>query len=279
MFGIVLAVALSVIISVLVCRGVAVVAKSAVALSKVVFSLFVAFVIHSQNALVENAWLNYGIWAAICLAVCFLLCQMPRFHFAFQFFCTAVVSYVVVGMLVKSVVSSLVKAEVPPVLLELAVKAACAVVTVDATVKQMKQAKKLSLLANPVEVNFERLMASLLYALALYILFAVSAFGAWTVPSGWDLAIMIGLAVLAFVADCLLMEKVHGKLKVIHQQEQAAAAAAPRVSGPSDLSYDSSLYDPDDREPTFSEWLAQDLMETEEFLMDTDYLDDPDYND
>lgn len=211
--AIVLSVLIVATVALLVCKGVVYLAGMAVVASKAVFSLVVALVLHGNVRLVENGWANYGIWAAICLIACYVLCLMPRFNCAFQFFCTSLVSYIAVEILVAlggNIIMAFQHKEYDPNLwVEIVIKAVTAIASAVALVEQIEKSGEGFL--NPILENVERGVASVLYAVSVTILVMVSMNDLWVLPNlvGW--AVFLVTLVGSFLLDMLVFENLRGR--------------------------------------------------------------------
>ena len=205
-FGLVITAALYI------CKFVLFLTTSAVMLSRAVFSVAVAALLHFSYSLVDNGWANFGIWAGICLAACYILCLMPRFSCAFQFFCTSVVSYIAVEIVVAlfgSIVMLIMGKEYQPNLwLEIAVKVVCGGCSAWALREQIEKSPEGT--DNPILANAERLLASLLYAVSITFLSATAVNNLWSFPPFVNWLIFFGALVVAFLVDMFVFDRMRG---------------------------------------------------------------------
>lgn len=175
-------------------------------LSKITVSLVVALALNATLPLGSSGLISYIIWAAICIAGCFLLCKLPRFDCAFEFFSKALVA-LVVGMLLASFAMEQLKLEensawelITEIALKLTVLAASIFFT-----RQRFLEVDFGKFSNVILVNIDRVMASVLYAFA----FCAVAVGTLFVhiPDWIGEVMFLTLPVIFFLVDLFVISK------------------------------------------------------------------------
>ena len=183
---------------------------SAVIFSRVAFSLAAALEISRSNIVLvaNNEFLNYVAWALVVMGVVYFLSTLPRVDMALKFFCTILLSVVVVElviMLLGSIIAAIAKTEfVFSTLYEILVKIVCTLFSL----AYMLVGKKphYDSPTNLIMYNLERGLASLLYGLAITFLF-ISISANWKLPGFILLLVLVISTIAAFIADIYLAGK------------------------------------------------------------------------
>ncbi len=182
--------------------------EASIILSKITVSLVVAMALHSALPLGSSGFLSYIIWAAVSIAGLFLLCKLPRFDCAFEFFSKVIVA-VVVGTLVASFALEQLKLEsnamwetITDIALRLTVLAASIYFTWQRFVEA-----DFGKFSNVVLVNFDRVMASILYTFAVASLIMGSFVTSINFPQWLSDVIILTLPVVFFLVDLFVISK------------------------------------------------------------------------
>ena len=177
-------------------------------LSKITVSLVVALMLHSELPLGSSGFLSYIIWAAISIAGFFLLCKLPRFDCAFEFFSKVMVA-LVVGMLVASFALEQFKLESNAMwetITEIGLKLAVLAASIFFTWQRFLEVD-FGKFSNVILVNIDRVMASILYAFAV----ATVTMGRFIIDMnfpGWlDDVLILTLPVIFFLVDLFVISK------------------------------------------------------------------------
>lgn len=182
--------------------------EASIILSKITVSLVVALALHSALPLGSSGFLSYIIWAAVSIAGFFLLCKLPRFDCAFEFF-TKVIVAVVVGTLVASFALEQFKLEsnamwetITDIALRLTVLAASIYFT-----WQRFWEVDFGKFSNVILVNIDRVMASILYAFAVATLMMGRFITGINFPQWLSDVIILTLPVVFFLVDLFVISK------------------------------------------------------------------------
>lgn len=182
--------------------------EASIILSKITVSLVVAMALHSALPLGSSGFLSYIIWAAVSIAGLFLLCKLPRFDCAFEFFSKVIVA-VVVGTLVASFALEQLKLEsnamwetITDIALRLTVLAASIYFTWQRFVEA-----DFGKFSNVVLVNIDRVMASILYTFAVASLIMGSFVTSIKFPQWLSDVIILTLPVVFFLVDLFVISK------------------------------------------------------------------------
>lgn len=191
---------------------------SAITLSKITFSLFVALVCNSRCEIVQGGGFpSYAAWAAIMLGICFLLCLSPRINCAFRFFCTSAVSYLLVEMTLACfgtiIMTCLGKEYQLTLFSEIVVKLVCLGFSGKALKETIQESDTMVLFQNTVFQNVERALASILYGFACWIILALNINGLWSIPGWLEWGILLGSGALTFAADYFFLERICDSIK------------------------------------------------------------------
>lgn len=186
---------------------------NAITLSKITFSLFVALVCNSRCEIVQGGgFASYAAWAAIILGICFVLCLSPRINCAFRFFCTSATSYLLVEMTLAffgTIIMTCFGKEFQLTLFsEIIVKLVCLGFSGKALKETIQESDTMVLFQNPVFQNVERVLASILYGFACWIIFALNVNGLWAIPVWLEWVILLGSGALTFVMDYFFLDKI-----------------------------------------------------------------------
>ncbi len=176
-------------------------------LSKLTVSLFVAMILHAELPIGSSGFLSYIIWAAISIAGFFLLCKLPRFDCAFEFFSKAMVA-LVVGMLVASFAMEQLKLEsnaMWELITEIALKLTVLAASVFFTWQRFLELD-FGKFSNVILVNIDRVMASILYGFSLWGVMVSHMFIA-IIPDWLSDVIILTLPVIFFLVDIFVISK------------------------------------------------------------------------
>lgn len=174
--------------------------------SKVAISLIVAFMFHSVNPIQENQLISYGIWAAICLAVCFIICILPRTNCALDFFCRILVTWFFVKAFATAGLGlfGIHPQGVGRIIVEVGSQLVVTVLSGSVLLKTLRTTN-LNKFSNGLVILLDRIISAAVYGLALSVLLISQspiAFPGWvSVPS------VIVFAVVAFVIDLAYISK------------------------------------------------------------------------
>lgn len=204
----------SVILALVVCKIIGIIVTRAIVFSKIVVSLFIAMVLNNETPIIEGGgFMGFLAWAAVVLVVCFGICLLPRVNCAFQFLCNCVVSYILAELLAGVVYGMLRNGYGPTVLGEVIVKAICAAISMKTLLDQLEMGggKKIT---NKLLILVDRSLAAVIFSVAGWILICVSMNSVWEFPLGVNIAVFLGLVVLAFAADVLFFEKLSAYIRM-----------------------------------------------------------------
>lgn len=174
--------------------------------SKVTISLIVAFILHSVNPMQENQLISYGIWAAICLAVCFIICILPRTNCALDFFCRILVTWFFVKAFTTAGLSlfGIHLQGIGKIIVEVGTQLVVTILSGGVLLNTLSTAN-LNKFSNGFVILIDRIVSSLVYGLALSVLLISQSpitFPGWiSVPS------VLVFAVVAFVVDLTYISK------------------------------------------------------------------------
>ena len=174
--------------------------------SKVTISLVVAFILHSVSPMQENQFVSYGIWAAICLAVCFIICILPRTNCALDFFCRILVTWFFVKAFATAGLGlfGIHLQDVGRIIVEVVSQLIVTVLSGSVLLKTLRTTN-LNKFSNGLVILVDRIVSALVYGLALTVLLIsqspLSIPGELAVPSA------LVLAVVAFVVDITYISK------------------------------------------------------------------------
>ena len=174
--------------------------------SKVTISLVVAFILHSVSPMQENQLISYGIWAAICLAVCFIVCILPRTNCALDFFCRILVTWFFVKAFATAGLGlfGIHLQDVGRIIVEVVSQLLVTVLSGSVLLKTLRTTN-LNKFSNGFVILIDRIASALVYGLALTVLLIsqspLSIPGELAVPSA------LVFAVVAFVVDLTYISK------------------------------------------------------------------------
>ena len=174
--------------------------------SKVTISLIVAFILHSVNPMQENQLISYGIWAAICLAVCFIICILPRTNCALDFFCRILVTWFLVESFTMSALSifGIGLSGVGETIVEVGIQLVVTVLSGSVLLNTL-QKTNLNKFSNGVVILIDRIVSALVYGLALTILLVSQS--PLPIPGEWAVPSALVFAVVAFIVDIAYISK------------------------------------------------------------------------
>lgn len=170
---------------------------SAVAFSKVTFSLAVAAILNTNNPILEGGgfW-SFVVWAAIVFAAVFLLCRMPRVNCGFTFFCYAIVASLV-GWVVVGLACTMFSALAPHETVALVIVRIGSLVLAAGQMFAAHEDGPKELFGNRFLINVERAIASLMYGFGVWFVFFTNVKQSGLV----SLLIWFGFAAIAFAID------------------------------------------------------------------------------
>lgn len=187
-------------------------ASSAVIFSRIAFSLLLALAFHNSYPIIQdNGLLNYFFWAGIILGIILLLSLLPRVNLALKFFCTAIISYLAVEIVV-SLVGSILCAVMgnqyePSVLIEIVIKVVCTGISLYSLINEGAFSDGIGLnCSNVIAVNLERLLSAVIYGGAITFMCAISMNSLWSFPAiaNW---LIFGITTAAtFAVDYFLLD-------------------------------------------------------------------------
>lgn len=184
-------------------------ALSAVALSKVVFSLIVAALLNSELPfLPEREFWSFSIWAVIALVCCFALCRLPRFNCAFQYFCNFGVSYFLTRLMVAICMSIFTKSDTLAIGWEIAITVGCVLVSLLALFSQLRNYKMCDLSKYKAVKYIDRVISSLVYGIIAVLICAVTLAKLDRAPIV-DWIVFLSIIALSYGVDCLLFDRLH----------------------------------------------------------------------
>ena len=174
--------------------------------SKVTISLVVAFILHSVSPMQENQLISYGIWAAICLAVCFIICILPRTNCALDFFCRILVTWFFVKAFTTAGLGlfGIHLQGVSRIIVEVGSQLVVTVLSGSVLLKTLRTTN-LNKFSNGFVILIDRIVSALVYGLALTVLLISQS----PLPIPGELAVPSALvfAVVAFVIDLTYISK------------------------------------------------------------------------
>jgi len=176
-------------------------------LSKLTVSLFVAMILHAELPIGSSGFLSYIIWAAISIAGFFLLCKLPRFDCAFEFFSKAMVA-LVVGMLLASFAMEQLKLEENAaweLITEIALKLTVLAASIFFTWQKFLEVY-FGKISNVILVNIDRVMASILYGFSLWGVMVSHLFIS-IIPDWIGDVLILTLPVIFFLVDLFVISK------------------------------------------------------------------------
>lgn len=183
-------------------------ANTAIVFSRLAMAAFAALPLTASVSLVDHGFLNFLLWMAISFGVLFVLSMFPRVNCALKYFCTALISYLaveIVVLLFGSFFCSIfgLPAYQPNLWMEIAIKVLCGLLSFGALGDELGTA----IIGQGVRsdnflvVNFQRLLASVVYAAVVVFLVTVSMNNLWQFSSLTTTLIFTGSAVAAFGID------------------------------------------------------------------------------
>lgn len=183
-------------------------ANTAIVFSRLAMAAFVALPMAASTSLVEHGFLNFLLWMGISFGVLFILSMFPRVNCALKYMCTALISYLAVEMVVllfANFFCSLfgMEAYQPNFWIEIGIKVLCGLLSFGALGNELGTAIIGSGIRsdNFLVVNFQRILASLVYAVVLTFLVTVSMNNLWQFSALTTTLIFAGSAVAAFGID------------------------------------------------------------------------------
>lgn len=201
------------VIAIFACVIVVTIANRAVVLSKLTFSVFLAIILNNHTPILEGGgfW-SFCIYTAIILGIVFILSFSTRFSCAFQFFCTAIVSYFISAFMVYIFggffIELFSKHDFEASLgSEIVIKIVCIITSFNALFTTMGTAGKINIFKNKIFINIERAICSVFYGFATYFLLLVTMNNQFDVSKFVEYFVLFAGMVVFFLADCLFFDK------------------------------------------------------------------------
>ena len=183
-------------------------ARKAVLFSKITFALFAALVANGHSPIIaDNGLLSYLIWFAIFIAACLLLCLAPRINFAFLFLCNSVITYVIAIIAISILHTHIFDNYELTVPVEVAVKLVCLILSVYALLRQIRSTESIKDTEIRILITIQRIIASLLYAIAVVFLVSVSFYNLYELSLLINILIFVFSFILAYIFDVILFER------------------------------------------------------------------------
>lgn len=197
-----------IILAMTVCAAIMKLTEKAILFSKIAFSLFLALVVNSQSPIIENGGLvSYLAWAGIFIAAGLLLCLLPRINYAFLFFCNSFLSWIIAEMTLMTVCGIFFDGYEQTILTEVIIKVICTVISAIALIQQIGKTAGIKTIKIKFLVVVERTIASVIYAVALFLLICVSVNALWEFSLLINAIIFVTLFILAFIADIYMFQQ------------------------------------------------------------------------
>lgn len=228
-----------ILICLLICSVICRFSVLAIFLSRIVFSLFLALTLNAQVPLLEGGGiLGYGVWLVIIAAVMLFFKLFPKIDCALKFFCTSVVSYFIVEIVVlsvQSIIFTFMSKELEPLLwVEIIIKVFCILSSLIALISEIASLSEKEKFNNTIILFVERTIASLIYAISVFIIFAVSMNNIWKFSTWINIAILVGTFILTFIVDFLFFNKT--KMFLREHQPAIEEFISKQINKPSLLS-------------------------------------------
>lgn len=198
---------LPVVLTLLVASVIITLAQKAVLFSKITFALVGAFLVHEQVPIGSGGIVGYLIWFAVFLAGCLLLCMLPRINYAFLFLCDSFITYIVSSFAVSTTFSILGYEYEPTIATEIAIKIVCLIVSISTLLRQIKSTETIKDTKIKFLIFVQRIIASLLYAIAFFILICLSMNSVYKFSAAVNIMVFALGFVLTFVLDVVLFDR------------------------------------------------------------------------
>ncbi len=186
-------------------------AAYAVIFSRFAFGLLIGLALSQSNALFGlTGFYNFLAWAAISLSVTFLLCKFPRIGTAVKFLTTFVLAFLAIMICVALIMGIVVSIAGGSFSMNLAYTLTILVISLVmalfSVVKDLANHDDLGNihLKNPVALNIERLVASVMYGFVLMLAFVMGVDSFMDISVPVQYMILGGFTAVAFVADIVL---------------------------------------------------------------------------
>lgn len=173
--------------------------------SRLAFAMLLA-VSTSLTIVGNGGFWNFIAWTVIFFGIIYLLSLFPRIGGAIRFFCTMFISVMVIYIAV-SIVGSIASGDsdfTMHIVLEIIIKVICTFFSFRAMMAQTESGG-LFCFNNVIIVNLERLIASVIYGIAMVICISMSQ--GRDIPLVVEIITLVGSTVLAFVLDIFLRGK------------------------------------------------------------------------
>jgi hypothetical protein len=191
------------------------IAKKAVYLPKITFSLFAAVVACNKISIIaSNGLLNYLVWCGIFIGACFLLCFLPRVNYSFLFLCNSFISYFIVEIAVLISFSIFLKQQEPIIYGEIIIKVVCFIISVITLKEQIEASINNKSFQNKFLIVIERIIASLIYAVALFILICTAMNGLWSFPVAVNIIAFVLFFVVAYLFDMFFFKDITESIQI-----------------------------------------------------------------
>ncbi len=184
---------------------------SAIVFSRVAFALLAALLASQGNLVLVpgGGFLNYVAWAALFFGLVYLLSMLPRVDKALKFFCTILMSSLIIEitvMLLGGIIVAIQGEEFEmTVFFQILIKVVCTVFAAIALIAQTKKAPY-DYPTKAFTNLMDRTLASLMYGVSAAFL-SISLHNSWPLPGVVAVIILLGVAAAAYVADIYLAGK------------------------------------------------------------------------
>ena len=181
--------------------------SASIVFSRITFSLLFALGLESYYEFTDGK-ANTFIWAAIILVVIMLLSILPRVNGALKFFCTAIISLLIIGVVtlgVGSLVGGIFGKEFLITKgMEIVINILGVLMAVGALAEENEMAD-FEKFSNKTVIGAEKLIASLVYGATISFA-CMSNYGNWEFSGMVQLIIMLVGAVIAFFLDKVIID-------------------------------------------------------------------------
>ena len=175
--------------------------------SKTIFAVFAAIVVHNDYPFGSGGFKSYVIWLAIISAVCLILCLAPRMNRSFLFLCNTLITHIASGIVISICCSLFMHNQKPELYVEMIIKAICLFGSIVALSGQSELTKEIRGTNIRLLVIVERVIASFVYALALLFLFGISFNNHYKLSLAVGILIFGVSFVLAYIFDNTLFKE------------------------------------------------------------------------
>ena len=200
-----------ILFTVIICVATILFVNCSIIYSRIAFSLLVAIVVNQSHTITDSTFISYLIWAAIVFGIIMALSILPRPSEAIRFFCTIIISILVIDFVILmfgGIISSMMGKDFQITkLFEIVIKVVCTLMSLGAMITQMEK-NYCNIFTNPILIHIERLLASLIYGVAITFL-CMSMNQNWELSNAGYIISLAGGTVVTFLADLLLRGKIN----------------------------------------------------------------------